>query len=122
MPYFCLDTNEVAPSKVSCRYHLPDVVFWAVQSRNFKAGMELMVRIGAVAEEEGHHPDLHLESWNKVYVVLSTHSIGRILRTSFRSGAEAHGLGPVLCLLGACIRLCADMSWSISVPWGQLLQ
>lgn len=48
----------------------------ARQVRNFKAGLELMVRIGAVAEEEGHHPDLHLEGWNKVYAVMSTHSIG----------------------------------------------
>ena len=50
----------------------------AVQVRNFKSGLELFQRIGAIAEEEGHHPDLHLESWNKVQVVLSTHSIGAL--------------------------------------------
>ena len=77
-----LDAHEVAPSRVPCRHHPPDVALCVVQSRNFKAGMELMVRIGAVAEEEGHHPDLHLESWNKVYAVLSTHSIGTFVHIS----------------------------------------
>ena len=50
----------------------------AWQVRNFKAGLELFQRVAVVAEEEGHHPDLHLEGWNKVYAVLSTHSIGRL--------------------------------------------
>lgn len=50
------------------------------QVRNFKSGLELFERIGAIAEEEGHHPDLHLESWNKVRVVLSTHSIGALCK------------------------------------------
>ena len=47
-----------------------------LQLRNFISGLELFKRVGVVAETEGHHPDLHLESWNKAYVVLSTHSIG----------------------------------------------
>lgn len=29
--------------------------------KNFKKSIELMERIAQVAEQEGHHPDLHLE-------------------------------------------------------------
>lgn len=47
---------------------------WKV--RNFQAGLELFKRIGEVSEAEGHHPDLHLEGYNRVAAELSTHSVG----------------------------------------------
>ncbi len=47
---------------------------WKVKS--FKAGLEAFDRIGQIAEEEGHHPDLHLEGYNTVAADLSTHSVG----------------------------------------------
>ncbi len=53
---------------------------WKV--RNFQAGLELFKRIGEVAEAEGHHPDLHLEGYNRVAAVLSTHSVGMPTPTS----------------------------------------
>ena len=43
---------------------------------NFLSGLEFFRRVGSLAEEEGHHPDLHLEGWNNVAVQLSTHSVG----------------------------------------------
>jgi len=48
----------------------------ARQVRTFEAGLELFRRIAAVAEAEGHHPDLHLEGYNHAYAQLSTHSVG----------------------------------------------
>jgi pterin-4a-carbinolamine dehydratase len=48
----------------------------ARQVRTFEAGLELFRRIAAVAEAEGHHPDLHLEGYNRAYAQLSTHSVG----------------------------------------------
>ncbi len=36
--------------------------------------LELFKRVGQVAEEEGHHPDLHLESYNNVCIELWTHA------------------------------------------------
>lgn len=49
---------------------------WKV--KNFKAGLDLFKRIGEVAEEEGHHPNLHLEGYNRVSAELNTHSVGRL--------------------------------------------
>ena len=37
----------------------------------------MFTRIAAIAEAEGHHPDLHLESYNTVYAERSTHAVGR---------------------------------------------
>jgi 4a-hydroxytetrahydrobiopterin dehydratase len=53
---------------------------WKV--RNFQAGLELFKRIGEIAEAEGHHPDLHLEGFNRVAADLSTHSVGRNMSPS----------------------------------------
>ena len=88
MPSACCDEGQVRFRAAAAQYtdslsrqaacSRPDT---GLQVRNFKAGLELFQRIGAIAEEEGHHPDLHLESWNKVRVVLSTHSIGAALAT-----------------------------------------
>lgn len=50
---------------------------WKV--KNFKAGLEVFDRIGKIAEQEGHHPDLHLEGYNTVAADLSTHSVGECL-------------------------------------------
>ena len=33
-------------------------------------------RVAALAEAEGHHPDLHLTGYNNVAIELSTHSVG----------------------------------------------
>lgn len=44
---------------------------------DFKASLEFVDKIGAVAEEEQHHPDIEL-SWGKVVVHLSTHSAGGV--------------------------------------------
>jgi 4a-hydroxytetrahydrobiopterin dehydratase len=39
-------------------------------------------RVGALAEEEGHHPDLHL-GWGRVGVVLWTHAAGGLTENDF---------------------------------------
>lgn len=45
-------------------------------AKNFQAALDAMNAIGAIAEREGHHPDLHLTSYREVEVVIYTHSVG----------------------------------------------
>lgn len=40
------------------------------------AAIQFINEVSVIAEEEGHHPDLHLENWREVRVVLTTHAIG----------------------------------------------
>jgi len=45
-------------------------------AKNFAAALAFIDAVGAVAECEGHHPDLHLTSYREVEVVLYTHAVG----------------------------------------------
>ena len=48
------------------------------QFDDFAAALAQLNAIAQLAEEAGHHPDLHLHDWNKLLVRLSTHSAGGI--------------------------------------------
>jgi 4a-hydroxytetrahydrobiopterin dehydratase len=54
---------------------------------DFAKALAFVVRIGAVAEEEGHHPDLGL-SWGKVDVKIYTHKIAGLTESDFILAAK----------------------------------
>ena len=45
-------------------------------------------RVGAVAEEQGHHPDIYL-SWGKVGLKIWTHKIDGLTESDFILAAKA---------------------------------
>jgi len=51
--------------------------------KDFARAMELVNAVAAVAEREGHHPDIEVFGWNKVRFKLSTHSIGGLSENDF---------------------------------------
>ncbi|NUQ65664.1 MAG: 4a-hydroxytetrahydrobiopterin dehydratase [Pirellulales bacterium] len=59
---------------------------WAV--KNFMAGMDFFRRVAELAEEEGHHPDLHLEGYRNVWIELWTHAIGGLSENDFIVAAK----------------------------------
>ena len=50
--------------------------------KDFAEAMTFAGKIAALAEEEGHHPDLCV-AWGKVTVELSTHAIGGLSENDF---------------------------------------
>ncbi|NJD21993.1 MAG: 4a-hydroxytetrahydrobiopterin dehydratase [Melioribacter sp.] len=52
--------------------------------KTFADAIALIVKIGIEAEKIDHHPDLLLHSWNKVKVILSTHSQGGVTTKDFK--------------------------------------
>jgi 4a-hydroxytetrahydrobiopterin dehydratase len=44
--------------------------------RDFATALDFFNRVGQVAEQEDHHPDLHLTGYHNVAIELSTHAIG----------------------------------------------
>jgi 4a-hydroxytetrahydrobiopterin dehydratase len=60
---------------------------------NFKAGLDFVNRAGAVAEAEGHHPDLCL-AWGRVDATIYTHTIDGLTESDFILAAKLDRLGP----------------------------
>lgn len=56
--------------------------------KNFKEAVAFMNKAATLAEDEGHHPDIHLTGWNKVELVLSTHEIGGLSENDFVLAAK----------------------------------
>ena len=54
---------------------------------DFQKALVFVNRAGAIAEQEGHHPDLHL-SWGKVGVELWTHKIDGLTESDFILAAK----------------------------------
>ena len=55
--------------------------------KNFAEALAFANSIGAIAEEEQHHPELEI-GWGKVEVELSTHSIGGLSQNDFILAAK----------------------------------
>jgi 4a-hydroxytetrahydrobiopterin dehydratase len=58
---------------------------------DFKTALAFVNRVGAIAEEEGHHPDLYL-SWGKVGVKTWTHKINGLTESDFILAAKIDAL------------------------------
>jgi len=54
---------------------------------NFKQNMDFVNKIAEIAEDEGHHPDLHI-SYAKLTVELTTHAIGGLSENDFIVAAK----------------------------------
>jgi 4a-hydroxytetrahydrobiopterin dehydratase len=60
---------------------------------NFAAALDLINRVGVLAEAADHHPDILLHGWNKVRLTLSTHSQGGLTDADFELAAKIDSLG-----------------------------
>jgi 4a-hydroxytetrahydrobiopterin dehydratase len=60
---------------------------------NFAEALAFTNRVGALAEEEGHHPAL-LTEWGRVTVTLWTHKIRGLHRNDFIMAAKVDSLAP----------------------------
>ncbi len=54
-----------------------------LQFKDFKRAVDFVNKVAEIAENEGHHPDISIHSWNKVTFKLSTHSIGGLSENDF---------------------------------------
>lgn len=55
--------------------------------KNFKEAMEFVNKVAAIANEEDHHPDIHI-FYNKVVLELWTHAIGGLSENDFIMAAK----------------------------------
>lgn len=63
----------------------------AFHFKNFAEALDFTNQLGALAEAEGHHPEIHL-SWGKVRVLLWTHAVGGLTENDFILAAKTEQL------------------------------
>jgi len=59
---------------------------WRV--KDFQAALDFFQRVGLLAEEEGHHPDLHLVGYRNAAIEIWTHAIGGLSENDFILAAK----------------------------------
>ncbi|MEO2033719.1 MAG: 4a-hydroxytetrahydrobiopterin dehydratase [Planctomycetaceae bacterium] len=72
--------------------HDPDRIRRTWTVKNFVAGMKFFEKVAAVAESEGHHPDLHLHGYRNVDIEIWTHAIGGLSLNDFILAARIDDL------------------------------
>ena len=58
---------------------------------DFLTALDFTNKVGAIAEPEGHHPDIHL-AWGKVRVVIWTHKINGLTESDFVLAAKVESI------------------------------
>jgi 4a-hydroxytetrahydrobiopterin dehydratase len=104
----CLACRPGAPpvTEAELRELAPQVAGWRIVERegirrleraftfpDFAAALSFTNRVGALAEEEGHHPAI-LTEWGRVTVTWWTHAIGGLHRNDFVMAAKTDALAP----------------------------
>lgn len=51
---------------------------------DFKAAILFVNKVGEIAEQMDHHPDIFIHGWNKVRITVSTHSAGGVTENDFK--------------------------------------
>ncbi len=60
---------------------------------DFRQALDFTVRVGEMAEEQDHHPDLEL-AWGRVKITIWTHKIDGLTESDFVFAARADALRP----------------------------
>jgi 4a-hydroxytetrahydrobiopterin dehydratase len=59
---------------------------WRV--RDFTTALDFFQRVGQIAEDEDHHPDLHLVGYRNVAIEIWTHAVGGLTENDFILAAK----------------------------------
>ena len=99
----CEAKSGIEPFKAEqAKEYLKQVPGWEISSdgksigRNFKfadfaGALEFVNKIGQVAEEEGHHPDIEF-GWGYAEIKIATHAIGGLSENDFILAAKINRL------------------------------
>ena len=94
----CEDEAFPALTKEQATDFMEHVPLWSINAdsteihrvyrfKDFKEALAFVNKVGDIAEEQGHHPDIKL-GWGKVELSLSTHSIGGLSENDFVLAAK----------------------------------
>lgn len=91
------DDDPLAPAEYAAYLDELDGEVWRVvdehhleaefEFEDFRTALEFTNEVGELAEEEWHHPDIHL-SWGRVMIEMWTHKIDGLHKTDFVMAAR----------------------------------
>ena len=70
--------------QINNEHHLEKEYIFA----DFRQALDFTVKVGEVAENQGHHPDIYL-AWGKVKLTIWTHKIDGLTESDFIFAAKA---------------------------------
>ena len=70
--------------QINNEHHLEKEYIFA----DFRQALDFTVKVGEVAENQGHHPDIYL-AWGKVKLTIWTHKIDGLTESDFVFAAKA---------------------------------
>src|SRR5262245_20077390 len=87
------------PAAEELSHYLSAVTGWALTSdsqqiarswkmKDFAAAIDFFTAVAKVAEEEDHHPDLHLTGYRNATVEISTHAVSGLTENDFILAAK----------------------------------
>ena len=91
----CEGGTQPLPKREAHAYH-SEIPEWRLHQKsierefrfkNFKEAMVFVNKVADIAEEEGHHPDMHI-FYNRVRFQLTTHAIGGLSTNDFILAAK----------------------------------
>ena len=60
--------------------------------KNFRDALDFTNKVGEIAEQQGHHPDIYL-AWGKVRVTIWTHKVEGLTESDFVLAAKIDEIG-----------------------------
>jgi 4a-hydroxytetrahydrobiopterin dehydratase len=60
--------------------------------RNFAEALDFVNRVGKLAEDADHHPDILLHNWNQVTLTLWTHEVGGLTMRDMELARQINAL------------------------------
>lgn len=63
-------------------------IFTDYVMKDFMSAVRLIRQIAKIAEEENHHPDIHLTGYRKLRIELTTHAAGGVTENDFILAAK----------------------------------
>ena len=75
--------RQVPAWEIAAEHHLRRVFKFP----DFRTALDFVNRVGALAETEGHHPDILL-TWGKVEITLWTHAVDGLTENDFIMAAK----------------------------------
>ncbi|MBF0489553.1 MAG: 4a-hydroxytetrahydrobiopterin dehydratase [Candidatus Omnitrophica bacterium] len=68
------------------------IIYRELIIQDFMAAIDLINRIAEIAEDEKHHPNIHLTDYRKLRIELTTHDLGGISKSDFVVAAKINDL------------------------------